>query len=266
MEDTQRKIDPFSKGEIVGASRLNEVVNPINALLERAQKTEEAIVYPKPKPVRFKLRTKIAANVGYYTATLIPMDHVGTPDGNLTDEHFAIPEGATDNNAQLVAINLAEKDLDAHLLDPADDQIYWGMAWGSWRGGDNQNRVFVTFRDAGREIRYGTITGGGQDGSNKRWIYTFAEVEKTSVGYGGWTTKSGGVTGSAYNRVEDMNGASGLYGNGVDSANLTGMMDIQRAPNGVIVRLDIVRGVDGDAAPITEYWFDYENGIDGDCE
>jgi hypothetical protein len=52
------------------------------------------------------------------------------------------------------------------------------------------------------------ITAHAQDGSNKRWSYTFSEVEKTSSGYGGWTVKSGGMAGTAYNRTETRTAAA----------------------------------------------------------
>lgn len=106
------------------------------------------------------------------------------------------------------------------------------------------------------------ITGRTQDGSNKRWTYTFAELSKTSAGYGGWTDLTGGRTGNAYNLAEDQNGASGLYGNGVNSANLTGTFDLQPIPTGRRVRITPAYVTDG----TLEYWFEAENGIDGECE
>src|SRR5260221_6749127 len=61
-----------------------------------------------------------------------------------------------------------------------------------------------------------------QDGDNKRWMYDWKEIEKTSEGYGGWTEKEGGLTnggawGKAYNLTEDGNDTgtpSSTYGNG----------------------------------------------------
>lgn len=105
-----------------------------------------------------------------------------------------------------------------------------------------------------------------QDGSNKRWLYAWTEAVKTSGGYGGWATLTGGRSGTtserpAYNGLENPNGASGLYGNGVNSSNLTGTFDIQPIPAGVPVWMRVV-GIDsGDP----EYWFDAMNGIDGAC-
>lgn len=106
------------------------------------------------------------------------------------------------------------------------------------------------------------ITSSTQDGSNLRFTYGWAEVEKTTPGYGGWVTKPGGRTGTAYNRTEDQNGATGLMGNGVDTANLVGSFSVQPAPVGLPVELTPVP-VASDGT--TEFWFSYENGVDGAC-
>jgi hypothetical protein len=105
------------------------------------------------------------------------------------------------------------------------------------------------------------IAGAVQDGSNKRWVYSFVEAEKTSTGYGGWTTKAGGIDGDCYNRAEEINGATGLMGNGV-TLPLVGSFDIQPIPDGTPVRLEIVPVVGDDP----EYWFSMPNGIDGSCD
>lgn len=116
------------------------------------------------------------------------------------------------------------------------------------------------------------LTASARDGVNLRWKYDFVEVQKNTAGYGGWTTKSGGRTGSvaggnpAYNRIEDRNTTSGLFGNGVSSTNLTGAYSIMPAPaasaDGVIVEMAQVPLASGGI----EYWFSYENAVDGRCE
>lgn len=103
------------------------------------------------------------------------------------------------------------------------------------------------------------ITGYSQDGSNKRWIYAFSEAEKTSTGYGGWAALTEGIIDNCYNRAEDINGATGLMGNGV-TLPLTGTFDLQPIPMNTPVRLDIVPVSGG-----VEYWFNMTNGIDGAC-
>jgi hypothetical protein len=104
------------------------------------------------------------------------------------------------------------------------------------------------------------ISGATQDGTNKRWVYTFVELEKTSAGYNGWADKTSGRTGNCYNLIEDQNGATGTYGNGVASVNLVGTFTVKPCPTGTRIMLHAV-----DAGGTAEYWFSYENAIDGEC-
>lgn len=110
------------------------------------------------------------------------------------------------------------------------------------------------------------LTSSSQDGSNKRWKYAWSEAYKTSAGYGsGWSTLPNGRTGTtstntAYNSIENINGASGAYGNGVTSTNLTGTIDIKAIPNNTPIFLRPVR-----TGTTLEYWFSISNGVDGGC-
>ena len=119
------------------------------------------------------------------------------------------------------------------------------------------------------------ITGNATDGTN-RWKYAFSEVHKSTAGYGGWATLSGGRSGTtstdpARNTIEDMNTGADAHieGNGVDPANLdpaaTGSdtFSIMPCTSDNIVRIRMVTVADTDNT--TEYWFSYENGVDGDC-
>lgn len=117
------------------------------------------------------------------------------------------------------------------------------------------------------------ITGNATSGTN-RWVYSWEEVEKTTTGYGGWTTVSDGRSGTtttdpAYNLVEDMNTGVNAHveGNGVDPAHLdTDDYTFAMMPctTGVYVKM---HEVTFDASgPQTEYWFAYENGVDGVCD
>jgi hypothetical protein len=107
--------------------------------------------------------------------------------------------------------------------------------------------------------------------AKNRWKYSWREVEKTVVGYGTagtgpWTVLSGGREGTsnAYNYVEAANDATGQQGNGVDVANLLGTFALKAVPNDVIVLLEEINfRVTGTL--YTEYWFSYENGVDGEC-
>jgi hypothetical protein len=119
---------------------------------------------------------------------------------------------------------------------------------------------------------FARITGNAEADTpaQNRWVYAWSEVEKTTAGYGGWTTLSGGRSGTtstdpARNTVEDMNDGAGVEGNGVDVANLdtdTYTFAIQPIPAGVIVRIYKVLLTTG----AVEYWFALPNGVDGTCD
>ena len=115
---------------------------------------------------------------------------------------------------------------------------------------------------------WGQITGSTAGAIADQWTYTFSEVEKTTAGYGGWTAKSGGRTGDCYNSIEDMNTGVGghVEGNGVDIANLDPLglgspgWAIMPCTTGNVVKITTVT-----VGETTEYWFSYENGVDGGC-
>ena len=108
--------------------------------------------------------------------------------------------------------------------------------------------------------------------TNYRYSYSFVEVEKAEAGYAGWsivTVAKGGRAGTAYNLVEQMNSAAGEQGNGVDRANLVDpgvyTFTIKAAPvNVLVMMMEIPCKVAG--VWTTEYWFQYENGVDGTCD
>ncbi len=107
------------------------------------------------------------------------------------------------------------------------------------------------------------ITGSSAVGDNQ-WRYTWVRVVKAAAGHdpGAWLELS--ETGYAYNRVESMNSALGVQGNGVDidGASYPAGFSPQPCPEGCIVRLQEVKNGSGDS----EYWFSYENADDGTCE
>ncbi len=107
---------------------------------------------------------------------------------------------------------------------------------------------------------------GATDLGNNRWSYSFKQKYKNGAGYGAWADWDGGVTGTAYNSIEDMNSGSGVQGNGVDVANLDTAdytFTLQPAPTGLIVRMAWVWDYSNET---WEYWFAYENGVDGTCD
>lgn len=104
-----------------------------------------------------------------------------------------------------------------------------------------------------------------------RYTYSFEQVEKTDAGYGGWSAKSDGLTGTAgddtaaRNFIEDRNvhdaQNSYLLGNGVTTGALVGTFSMRPCPTGNIVYMHKIKLTDG----TVEYWFAYENGISGSC-
>lgn len=102
-------------------------------------------------------------------------------------------------------------------------------------------------------------------GGDNYWAYDFEEMKKVGPGYdseylGGDVWDHIGVVGTAYNFCENTNGNMGVQGNGVDVENLPDGFEIQPCPEGsIIVMYQIRYGVG------YEYWFEYQNGIDGAC-
>jgi len=126
---------------------------------------------------------------------------------------------------------------------------------------------FSYVKIAGDTGFWARIDGSTQDGGNKRWKYDFTEIRQATAGYGGWAVLPGGRTGTnaggnpLYNAIEDQNGASGTFGNGIDSANLVGSIEIRPIPTGTPVWVRAAAVADGTVT----YWTKYENGVDGNC-
>ena len=113
--------------------------------------------------------------------------------------------------------------------------------------------------------------------ARNRWVYAWAQQTKTLAGAGGWTTLSGGRTGTttknyALNLAEDMNTAKGtsppnLQGTGVDldAVDVPAAMDMQPLPVG---RLVSIRRVPKSLqlAETTEWYFEASNVLDGPCD
>lgn len=120
-------------------------------------------------------------------------------------------------------------------------------------GGDTDTREMIV-----------RISGSSSLGGNK-WTYSFVQVVKTAAGYGGWTDRSGGITGTntLYNLIEDQNAGSGVLGNGITVANLAGLT-VKPIPTGTRVRIFPVR-FDVSGTSTREWWTSYENGVDGTC-
>ena len=98
--------------------------------------------------------------------------------------------------------------------------------------------------------------------AQKKWIYTAKQLKKNTAGYGGWGDIDGATNQTLYNSIEDQNGATGNFGNGVNSGNLTGTFTIKPIPNGTRVFAQEITLGSGDK----EWWIvNYANGVDGGC-
>lgn len=79
------------------------------------------------------------------------------------------------------------------------------------------------------------ITGSTVDGSG-RYSYSFSQVSLSAVGYGNWTVVSGGITGTAYNRGEDLAAGTAVATN-------------------TIVSVDMIPYQDGSGNWLFSFWF-----------
>ena len=152
---------------------------------------------------------------------------------------------------------------------------------GQSRGAVQLRRRQPKGRGSGTDGFWARLTANAAAPVNLNWIYSWVAVEKTALGYGGWTTISGGLFGTyavvsggtldlgrAYNTVEDMNAASGLVGAGVDVDGLDTdyyTFALKEIPIGAIVWmrpvLCTIAGV-----TVAEYWFSAWNAVDGACD
>ena len=131
---------------------------------------------------------------------------------------------------------------------------------------------WAVVRIGGRRDRgfWAEITGNAADGTN-RWKYAWSEVYKSGAGYGGWSTLTGGRSGTtgtnpARNTIEDMNtgGAAHVEGCGVDVDHLDTddwTFAIMPCTTGNKVWMISVPYGTG-----TEFWFAHVNGVDGVCD
>ncbi|GIK18625.1 MAG: hypothetical protein BroJett004_07890 [Planctomycetota bacterium] len=100
------------------------------------------------------------------------------------------------------------------------------------------------------------ITGSeAVGGTGHVWAYTWEEVYWDGSD---WVHDVGARTGTARNRAEHGNPASGVLMIGIDTANLTGTFALQPIPNGRVVEIDGPYGG-------STWWFSAENHVDGGC-
>lgn len=246
--------DEKDRAAILDMARKVRALPGDKPLSRHPQKTTGDLPYP------VRLIQIASGRPGFYWALRYFLDNSGNMGQVLSESTI----GTRDNSNNILVIN------------PSDiNTNYWSI------NPHCPHSSIRTVIEIGHYESYGTvavivgfilepftarITGNTQDGTNKRWAYSFIEVEKTVAGYSGWTDLANGRTGTVRNRLEDQNGASGTYGNGVSSLNLTGTFDIIPIPTGTRIRVDPVSVATNSDVFSVEYWTTYANGVDGACE
>lgn len=113
------------------------------------------------------------------------------------------------------------------------------------------------------------ISASTQDSTNKRWKYTATEVEVSNAGYGNWSAVDSGIVLNsgiwdyAYNVIEDINSATGTYGNGTVSTDFsTTSYALKPVPNNVVLPMWI-KWPEASTKPFMV--FSTANGLAGGC-
>ena len=144
--------------------------------------------------------------------------------------------------------------------------------------------VDILFEPEAEDAFWAIVVGATADPTNIQWRYGFIEVWKTGTGYGTgkWTSRDESrqstetSEGAAYNMAENMNGADGIVGSGVDSDNLDTdefTFEVKPIPTNALVRIRQVQvsytDDDGNAQTTTENWITevgFTNAVDGECD
>jgi hypothetical protein len=173
----------------------------------------------------------------------------------LTNGTWATKQGglASPGDGQLREINAAKN-------VPANTIVH------AFRNPGDSAPVEWLFQFTAATAIFGRITSSSPvpGTGNNRFVYQFAQMAKTAAGYGGWSDVGSGISGDAFNLIEDQNTAYGTLGNGVKVEHLdtdTAEFKLQPVPAGTRLQLfPVTRGNE------TEWWFSYENGVTGTCK
>lgn len=137
--------------------------------------------------------------------------------------------------------------------------------------------ITVAAERRAKEVVPAIITAPVEQIEDSQWTYTFQEVERNGIGYGGgWlhdpfrhASSAQGIT--AYNLAErEIPGD--FHGSGVNVSHLPkdseGMplFKLKPVPVGRIVYGRLLTWIDPDEETIREFWFDFQNVPDGVCE
>ena len=194
-------------------------------------------------------------------ARIVSYDGYG--EYTITEQVYSIYQDAWEDAVSPVgAVGVTAYEMNGSTGVPEGERVLF------WEDLDSDSYALHVFMASGGGSFWARITGNAASGTH-RWTYSWVEVEKTIAGYGGWTTLSGGRSGStAYNTIEDMNTGADAHveGNGVDPANLdpavTGSDTFAFMPCSTD---NVVRMWPVQVGSAIEYWFAYETGVDGAC-
>ncbi len=120
-------------------------------------------------------------------------------------------------------------------------------------------RPYPTVRTVSGRLKF-RIVSAAKDGANYRWVYTCKRVEKTGAAWSGWTDSADDTADyTLRNLIEKPNGATGVFGCGVNSANFPAGFALVPIGAGAIVEA----WPEPDGAGGVEWWFQAPNQVDG---
>ena len=117
---------------------------------------------------------------------------------------------------------------------------------------------------AGSNDQWFRIVSATQDSTNIRWTWTAKKSVKATPGYGGWADSVADTADyTLYNGIDNPNGATGTYGSGLVSTNLTGTFQhVPLAAGAIVHAIAVTVASDGSS----EWWIDRVLMVDGGCE
>ena len=139
---------------------------------------------------------------------------------------------------------------------------------GTARGivGEGSATISTDRGTASKRVLFDARLGAATSIGPNQWQYAWVEVVKTSAGHGGWVTRDGGRTstelGAAINRMEGINAATGLQGNGVSLPVSGATVSLVPIPPNIVVLMEQRTLADGQTR---EYLFTATNGIEVEC-
>ena len=139
---------------------------------------------------------------------------------------------------------------------------------GKTRGivGEGNATISVDRGTASKRVLFDARLGEATSIGDNKWEYAWVEVVKATAGHDGWEVRSDGRTsenhGPALNRMEGINGATGLQGNGVTLPVSGATVSLVPIPPNLVVLMEQRTLADG---KLREYLFAAPNGIEVVC-